>query len=152
GNPVPPFLQGWALVSAGKDTEGKKLIELAKMLPLGDDGARSSLAEAMIKHNLRDDARAQWQLGLRFSDFDSPFNDISLHALADDAVARGEFLQAADYWQQSLLPLNRVRTMYLKTAAYVMIPHLLHRLRARGYIAAEKFDLAQKEIDQCIAA
>src|SRR5207245_2291573 len=42
------YLYGHMLVKSGKDAEGKKLMEQAHWLPLGDDGARHALANALL--------------------------------------------------------------------------------------------------------
>jgi len=61
----PLFLQGWSLVKAGKNTEGRRLMRLAKIVPLGDSSSRLSLAQSMDKLGLHKDADRQRELATR---------------------------------------------------------------------------------------
>ncbi len=56
---VFPWLEGYALIKAGSDREGKRLMDLAHLIPLDSDEGRAALAEAMVKHGDPEAARAR---------------------------------------------------------------------------------------------
>src|SRR4029078_8556442 len=47
--PLPLYLHGQALVKAGKDDEGKKLMDRAHWLPMGDEGGRTAFAQGLLR-------------------------------------------------------------------------------------------------------
>src|SRR5207248_5527235 len=86
GPPLALYLSGWALVKAGKAEAGKKRMEQAHWLPLGNGQARSDLARALGKRGHAAAARRENELLLRVGE----------PALAEeDSVYTAEGIRAA---------------------------------------------------------
>lgn len=149
---VAVLLRGWALTQAGEEKEGRKLMELAHWLPLADEAARYNLAEALAKHGLSEAARQERQLILRIGAFESWYVGDSLRHAAQEAVARKDFLTAAACYERAMLRCLKTNTGFLDTAAYLVVPHLVHRYRARGQLAAGRVDEARRELHLCQTA
>ncbi len=148
--PLPLFLQGWALAQAGREEEGKRLMELAHELPLGDESARFAFATELAKRRHREAARREGELLLRVSIPGSFYAGEGFRQLALDAFHRKDYLQAAANHEQALLRCLKSQTGFLETAAYLAVPHFIHRHRARGLIAAGKLDDALREAEFCL--
>ena len=69
--------------------------------------------------------------------------------LALAAVAKKEYLKAADMQEFSTLRCLQPNTEFLVNEAYVGVPHFIHRLRARALAAAGKREEAKREVDFC---
>jgi tetratricopeptide (TPR) repeat protein len=59
------FLRGWSLVRSGKEAEGRRLMRVAKFVPLGNAWSRLALADAMEKVGMRKEAREERLLTAR---------------------------------------------------------------------------------------
>ena len=142
--PAALYLQGYALTKAGRAEEGKKLIELALLLPLGEPRTRYSLASELNERGLEKQAIGQWQLGLRLC----PFGDSTAAAVAlglAKATEASDKLAAADYARRALLDhLNPDRGIG-KVTSYLNLPFTMHKDRAAGLMAAGRVDEALKE-------
>jgi hypothetical protein len=150
------YLSGRALVQAGKAEEGKRRIEQAHWLPLGDGRARWLFARALVKRGRLDEARREYDLLRRvgepaLNEPDSFYTGEALRSLAIDAGTRKEYLAAALGYEQAMLRVLRPTVNFVQSAAYVSVPGLVHRLRARGLVAAGKIDEALREAALCQA-
>jgi hypothetical protein len=147
--PLPLFLKGWALTQGGKAAEGRKLMDLAHWIPLGDDAVRQEFAEALAKRGLAEAAGREWDLLFRTSRPASFFAGEALRDIAMDAVAHKEYLRAADCQDRALLRAFNPNIEFVEQQSYLGVPHYIHRLRARGLAAAAKMEEARKEIAFC---
>lgn len=150
--PLPLFLKGWALARAGQEQEGRRLMELAHWLPLGNESARHAFLMELAKRRQRDAARREACLLIRLSVPGSFFTGEGFRQLALDAMQRNDHLEAAAYHELAMLRCLRSQTTFQETTAYLGVPHLVHRQRAAGLLAAGRIDKALKEAEICLAA
>ncbi len=143
--PTPLFLRGRALVQAGDVPEGRRVIEAARILPLGNAKTRCDFAEDLHGRGLTDEARRQWEWTVRTGQFQSAPVNQAAERLGDLAAGEDD-LKAAAYWQWPLMRCLRTSTSNLGIAGYLRRAHLIHKARARGLIAAGKIDEAVDEI------
>lgn len=149
--PTALYLKGRALVEAGRESEGRKLIEAARLLPLGNDQTRYQFAEDLHQRGLTEEAVRQWQWTVRTGQFQSwPVTQAGEQL--GNATAGRDDLQAAAYWQWPLLRCLRTSTSNLGVEGYLKRVHLIHRSRARALIAAGRIDEALREIQLSHAA
>jgi hypothetical protein len=149
--PLALYLQGRALAQGGSDKEGKRRMELAHWMPLGNEYQRNALAAALKARGEREAARQEWELLLRTGRPGTFQAGEALRQLGLAAAAKKDFLEAAGYHERSVLRVLRPTINYLETAAYVTVPHYRHHLLARGLAAAGRFDDAVRELEACTA-
>jgi tetratricopeptide (TPR) repeat protein len=143
--PTALLLQGRALLQAGQQSEGRKLIEAARFLPLGSAETRCGFADDLQQRGLSDEAVHQWELTLRTGEPRSAAVNQAAERLAEVAAGKDD-LRAAAYWQWPLLRCIRTSTNNLGIEGYLRRAHLIHKSRARGLLAAGKTDEAVAEI------
>ena len=149
------YLRGWALARAGQTDEGAKAMDLAALLPLGDEAARFGLAVAMADRGEDAAAAAQYRLIAATGGFDSWHLSNATRRLADRrAKARpkaDECFQIADVYERYRLDCLRPSIGLPGAGGYLTWVLKVHQVRARGHLAAGRFDDAQREIDRCLA-
>jgi tetratricopeptide (TPR) repeat protein len=150
--PLPLYLRGYALVQAGKEKEGKRLMELAHWLPLGNESLRALFMMDLARRHHRDAVLREAELLLRVSVPGSFYAGEGFRQLAIDALRRGDHQKAADYHERAMLRCLRAQVGFFDTTAYLALPHFVHRHRARALIEANRIDEALKEADLCLAA
>jgi tetratricopeptide (TPR) repeat protein len=150
--PLPLFLAGNALMHAGSAAEGKKLIEQSHALLLGDDQARNDFALALSRRGFSDDAHREGDLLQRLGAAGSSYHADAELRQAMAAFQRKEYLAAAKGQERTLLRCLKPYVRFSRNPAYLGVPTLAHRFRARGLLEAGKFDEAWKEIAYCRAA
>ena len=150
-DPLPLFLRGHALLQAGQEAEGKKWIEMAHLLPLGNENIRSVFAGALARRNHIEAARRESDLLAKTATPGSFLIGQTLPQAAFQALARKDYLSAADCHERAMLRCLSPGVSFLDPTAYIGVPLIIHRLRARGLAAAGKFDIARQEIDLCQA-
>jgi len=148
--PLALYLRGNALVRAGRKTDGEAMMEQAHWLPLGDDNLRGEFARALLLHGHADASRRERDLLLRTCPIGSYVAGEAHRLNSLDALKDKKYLTSAEMHEQALLRVLRQYVQFVETPAYVGIPHLVHRLRAAGLLAAGKLDEARKEIDRCV--
>ncbi|HEV8606857.1 MAG TPA: tetratricopeptide repeat protein [Tepidisphaeraceae bacterium] len=146
---APRYFRGYSLLQLGREKEGHELIDIARLLPLADDPDRYEFAEHLQKAGLADAAHEQYQLLLRVGDFSTWEVGNATRIMAHRASEQGDDLAAAALWERSTLPCLRENTGFIDVAAYLGIPHLIHRTRARGLIKSGKLDAALAELRLC---
>jgi tetratricopeptide (TPR) repeat protein len=140
------YLHGWALAQGGKDAEGKKLMEQAHWLPLGEEEARNKLAAALAARGQAEASRRENELLLKTSQPASyPAGD-ALRRSALEAMAKKDYLKAADGHEKAMLRCLRTYINFVQKGSYVGVPAHVHRLRARGLLEAGKLDEARAEM------
>jgi hypothetical protein len=133
---APRYFRGYSLVQLGREKEGHEQIEIAQLLPLADDTERYEFAQQLEKAGLADASRQQQDLLLRTGDFSGWELGNLTRMAAHRASQSGDDLSAANFWERSTLPCLRDNTTFVDTAAYLGVPHLIHRTRARGLLKA----------------
>jgi tetratricopeptide (TPR) repeat protein len=149
--PTPLYLQGRSLVQAGREVEGRNLIEAARLLPLGSAETRCGLAEELERRGLSDEAFRQWRVVLRTGECQSAAVTEAADRLANLLVGRDD-LKAAAFGQWPLLRCLRTSTSNLGIEGYLRRACLIHKTRARGLIALGNIDEALEEIRLSCAA
>jgi Tfp pilus assembly protein PilF len=149
--PAALYLRGYALTQAGQEAEGKKLMERAHWLPLGDDATRSELAEVLAKHRLAEASRREQELILRTGQFQSVYVTNAQNRAGEEALSRGDFRQAAIGSERVMMTVLETGLSFVKERAYLFVPYSLHRQRARALLAAGRADDAAKEVDLALA-
>lgn len=149
--PLPLYLHGWALGQAGQEKEGKRLMELAHWLPLGNEDVRFAFVEELAKRKQTEAARREAELLLRTGVPGSFYSVEGFRHLALAAHARKDYLQAADYHDRAMLRCLRPSVHFTEDAAYIGLPAFVHRMRARGLLAAGKIDAGLDEARLCDA-
>jgi tetratricopeptide (TPR) repeat protein len=148
-NPLTYYLSGWALTQAGQEKEGKKRMEQAHWMPLGDGKARFAFLRSLLERGQHEAAAREGELLLRLS---PPGSQYASEGMRQAALKRKDYLAAAQGQERSMLICLRPGIGYSRPAAYLWVPALVHRLRAKGYTAAGNFDEARRETDLCWAA
>ncbi len=149
--PLPLYLQGWALAQGGAAREGRKRMELAHWVPLGDEAVRQEFAAALEKRGHAEDARRERDLLFATCKPGSFAAGQALREVAVDAAAHKDFLKAADFQDRALLRCLQPSIEFVDRSAYVAVPPYIHRLRARGLLAAGRLDEARREVETCAA-
>jgi tetratricopeptide (TPR) repeat protein len=137
---LPTYLQGRALLSAGDAAEGKRLIELAHWLPLGNDVVRARLVEELNKRNWPVMARREADFLLKTGDYDSV-----LRFLLQQSAKEKDYFKAAEYFEKGLVNSLRTGARFAEPAAYLLAPESVRVLRARGYLGKGEIDKAERE-------
>jgi Flp pilus assembly protein TadD len=150
---VPLYLRGWAMTKAGQEAEGRKLIDLAHQLPVGNEETRYALAEALRERGLTVEARRELEFIVRIGGFQSVSIPNALGRLTDDALARKDYLQAAANLERVVLQCLRIRWGFVKSEGYLLAPLLVHYNRARGLLATGRpIQEVRPEIETCLAS
>jgi tetratricopeptide (TPR) repeat protein len=150
--PLPLFLAGNALMQAGNVMEGKKLMEQSHILLLGDDQARNDFAVALSRRGFAYDAHREGDLLQRVGVAGSSYHGDAGLRQAQAAVQRKDYLGAAKGQERTLLRCLKPYVRFSQNPAYLGVPTLAHRFRARGLLEAGQFDEAWKEIAYCRGA
>ncbi len=139
GPALGTYLHGCALLSAGDAGEGKRLVDLAHWLSLGDESFRTNLVRELSKRGWADMAHREADFLLKTGYYDSV-----LHYLCRNAVKEMDYFRAAEYYEKGIVA-NLRGTWYAEPAAYMMAPQFVRICRARGDLAKGDVDKAQRE-------
>jgi hypothetical protein len=145
--PLALHLRGWALQHLGKEKEGAELIQRAHWLPLGRADARLEYADALAERGLAEAAGQERLFVGRTAAYEASELAKMQSGLQDDAIARKDFLQAAEDGQRILLLVLRFGAGFVRAQGFLNVPAAVHRYRARGLLAAGKIDEARREIE-----
>lgn len=145
--PLALHLRGWALQHLGKEKVGAELIQRAHWLPLGLAAARLEYADALAERGLTEAARQERLFIGRTAAYEPSEVAKEQSTLQDDAIARKDFLQAADAGQRILLLVLRFDADFMHARGFLDVPAAVHRYRARGLLAAGKVVEAGREIE-----
>ncbi len=149
--PTPLFLQGWAMVRADREPEGRRLMEAARLVPLGNAETRFDMAEQLRQRGLDEEAAHQFDLVLRTGEVHSGPVCIAADQLGD-AIVDDDPLRAADCWQWILLRCLQTSSAKIGVTGFLERTHRIHKARARGLLATGKVDEALAEIERARAA
>jgi predicted Zn-dependent protease len=144
--PLPLLLAGMALQRSGKKDEGKRLIDLAHTLPLGNVQLRYALIQELGKRGYEEEAQREAELLRVVAPPESYHFGAAMRRLAADALQKKDFDAAARGYEQSMLRCLTKYTNFVAMAGYVGVPAMIHRVRAEARLAAGETDAARKEI------
>jgi Flp pilus assembly protein TadD len=150
-NPLPVYLQGWALNKAGKTTAGEQLIEQARLMSLGDARKRAVVAEELTKRNLLDLAQRERNLVLQLGWHRAWSAGGFLSFMGREAAARKEFARAADCFDRVIVGVLADDLQFIENSAYVTVPALARAYRARAALADSQLDAVRTEAEACLA-
>src|SRR5262249_43925571 len=152
GRALPLYLRGWALAQAGQKEEGRRLMDLAHWLPLGNEETRYKLAEALYDHDQRDASLRELDLIVPLGGFESAAPANALGWLADEAVTKKDHLKAAEYLERVLLYCARTHSQFVRKEGYLLTPFRIHLYRAQGLLAAGRpAEEIRREMADCSA-
>ncbi|MHB1423720.1 MAG: tetratricopeptide repeat protein [Gemmataceae bacterium] len=146
-DPKSLYLAGNALVRAGQEKEGKKLIAQAHQIPFADAAIRFDFLRALAERGHKEAARRETELLLRVSEPNTYYSGAALRRFANDALMRKDYLKAAEGFEQSMLRCLHSNTNFVSNAAFANVPAQIHQLRASALLAAGKLDEALKQVE-----
>lgn len=149
GDPLVQVLRAQALVKLGKAKEAAEARALARRIPVGLEGIRSRLVQELGRRGIHDEAAEHARLLLACT-LPGSYEAGNAHRYVAQDLARGEkFLESAKEQQLALFRILGREISFIYPTAYVSVPALIHRLKARGLLAEGKIDQALEEMAAC---
>jgi tetratricopeptide (TPR) repeat protein len=145
--PLPLFLRGWALAQAGQMDEGKKLMELAHLLPLASDELRDQFARGLTERGHAEAAQRERELLLRLAPANSWESNETLRALGYAAMRRGDHARAVELLERFRLRCLPADTSFVDYGAMIWVPGVVEQERTLALATTGKFDEALKAAD-----
>jgi tetratricopeptide (TPR) repeat protein len=145
GQPLPLYLQGWALVQAGRKQEGEKWLDLARTIPLANDKKRFQFSVDLAQRGFPEAATREREFLLRTGQFNYLPISNTLTYLSGATYLKKDYRLASIYHDRSLLPFLEY-VVFVRTEAYLRVPALGHLMRAQALIQQNKIDNALKEV------
>ena len=143
-------------MAAGKIDAGKKRIEQAHWLPLGNvepsstqGPLRSKFADALARRGETEALRRENDLLLKLSKPNSFDYGKALRRAGFAAAQRKDLLRSADLQERATLHCLRSDVSFLMQSANVVVPAMLCRQRAVGLLAAGKTREALEMVALC---
>ncbi len=152
GEPLALFLQGRALVNAGKKADGERLMEQSHWLALGKETVRLEFARELAKRGEHQASRRERDILVKTCPPEAFQAGEAIRLNALDLYREGKYQEAAFWHEVAMLRCHRSYISFIETGAYVGVPHFIHLLRARGLVAGGKVDEAKADIAFCEAA
>jgi hypothetical protein len=150
--PLPMYLAGHALEKAGQAAEGKKRMEQAHWVSLGDEVERLEFARELTRRGHDQAAAREYRLITRVGHPGSFYAGEALRRVAIDALARKDYRKAAEGHEQAMLRCLQPYIDFVNPSAYLGVPAYVHRLRAAGDFKAGKVEAALREVALAQAA
>jgi tetratricopeptide (TPR) repeat protein len=120
-------------------------MDLAHLVPRGNESTRFAFGQALARRGHTEAARRQRDLVLQIGRDDLWESNEALRQKAYEQMASKDYLKAADTFERFRLRCLRAGTSFVDYRAYLYVPALVHQNRARGLVAAGKFDEAKEE-------
>jgi predicted Zn-dependent protease len=146
GSSLLLYLRGNALVRAGQEKEGRRLMEMAEAIPLGNQQKLAALANGLGQHGLDEAAGRAWQRLGRVTLATSFYEGAAARGMAESAAAAKDYLKAATWTRRELL-------CFLGNAfsdnpeGFLELVASEHRYRALAHAAAGRLDDMRKEVN-----
>jgi len=151
--PILLYLTGQSLAKAGKEAEGRKLMERAGLMCLGSEQRRYDFARALDHRGLADAAEGQRVILMKVGEFDSwATNGAGRVAGYDRAVRGGKWGEAADYVERSRLACLKQSSGLVGLSGYLSLASRANIARARARLAAKDVDGAMIVARRAMAA
>jgi tetratricopeptide (TPR) repeat protein len=151
GQPLPLYLQGWALVQAGRKQEGEKWLDLARTIPLANDNKRFLFSVDLARRGFTDAAEKEREFLLRTGQFNSMQISNALTYLSASTYLKKDYRLASTYHDRSLLPFLE-SVAFVRAEAYLRVPAFGHLVHGQALIHQGKIDDALKEVRLSLAA
>jgi tetratricopeptide (TPR) repeat protein len=148
--PLPLFLWGRALSMAGQAAAGERRMEQSHWLPLGNEEARFDFVVALAQRGQTAASRREKEILLHVSQPASYFAGEAQRRVALEAHARQDYLPSARGQELAMLRCLRNYITFVQAPAYVAVPGMIHRERARGLLASGRIDGALQEASLCL--
>lgn len=148
---IAVYMEGYCRAKAGDESEGRRLMDLAALLPLGEAEHRYRLGEGLRQRGIPDAATEQWRITLRTGQHDSIEMSSAAQKLGN-ALSGEDRMEAADLWQRQLLDCLRTNVHFTERRAYCTLPQLIHKTRAREMLAQGKLEEAVRALELSEAA
>lgn len=147
GEAIATYLQGHCLMKLGRTEEGQRLMRQARLATLAAD-ARWQLASGLVERGLKDDALAQIRQLRRTALPDSgpAANASQLHG---NLVSATEPAAAASAWQHLQLHVLNASTNYGEVEGYLLLAHMIRKMRAMAAIATKDLATVVAELAAC---
>jgi tetratricopeptide (TPR) repeat protein len=146
---APLYLRGWALAQAGQKEDGRKLMDLAHLIPLANDEVRFKLAQELGKKGLVEAANREFEFITHSGSFSRAEISNAVRGLGMLAYAAKKYDQAANYQERTLLVcLGNV--YFIRAGAYLSVPAAVHLIQAKALLAQKKVEDALKETQRCL--
>jgi tetratricopeptide (TPR) repeat protein len=143
--PLSLFLHGHALKLAGDEVEGKRLMELAHWVPLGNESTRAKFSENLSARGFDADSRREMDLVLNTGWFRSyAVGNVQLR-MARIKARQKDYETAARYFEKDVIGVVRTGAHFVDDRAYLTVPELARTYRARALFAAGKIDAGLAE-------
>jgi tetratricopeptide (TPR) repeat protein len=142
-DPLALALYGWALTQSGQEKEGQRLSEIATLIPLGSQEARSALAEGLMDHGRLDASLREWSLVNLFAS-PSPRATMAARYCAEKAAAEKDAARSAMFRQKQLLGEAR-DGLQLEIEKPFALGLSVREKKARALVAAGRVEEARKE-------
>jgi tetratricopeptide (TPR) repeat protein len=150
GNPLPLWLTGWALKHGGKEAEGKKVMDQAHWLPMGDEAVRHQFALDLLRRNQPEASRKESELIVRVGIPGSFYTGEATRRLAIGALMRRDFNEAVEGHEKAMLRVLLSYVNFVQKPAYVLVPGAVHKMRAAALLKAGKTQEAMDEARRCL--
>lgn len=152
-NPILLYLSGRALAKVGQEAEGKRRMELAHLVPLGNVQLRGRFLEELISRGCAADMRTE---SARIRDIAWSIDGSSVgnvwNQVGRAAVVLKEFAAAADAQLRSMhFVLRTSGIVYVEGYAYANLPCLVRGLQARTLVARGGVSEALAAADEALA-
>jgi len=149
--PLGLYLAGRQLDESGQNEEGRRLMEVARLAPLGNERTRYQLAKGLGDRGLDEEATRQWEWILRTGAFRSWSVNEAGKYLGNQASGKDNH-RAAAYWERLLLSCLQTSTGIIDVSGYLQVIHVIHKARARGFLAEGRIAEAVRELEAARAA
>jgi len=149
--PLGLYLAGRLLDESGQSEEGRRLMEVARLAPLGNERTRHQLAKGLQDRGLDEEATRQWEWILRTGAFRSWSVNEAGKYLGNQASGKDNH-RAAAYWERLLLSCLQTSTGIVDASGYLQVIHVIHKARARGFLAEGRIAEAVRELEAARAA
>ena len=142
--------RGLVLKHGGSDAEGKKLMEEAHWLPLGAEIVRHQFALDLARRGQPEASRRENELIVKVGTPGSFYSGEATRRLAIAALMRRDYAEAVEGNEKAMLSVLRPEVNFVQTAAYVLVPGAVRKLRAAALLKAGKTAEAMDEARACL--
>jgi tetratricopeptide (TPR) repeat protein len=140
GNALALFLQGDSIARAGDAAEGKRLIDLAHWVPLGDDYQRGELIRELQRRGFADDAKREIDLALTFGWYRYWHMGNIISAGARLARREHDYSRAIAGLEKAVAGCMWKAAGYVEMRSYVTVPQDMATLRVRTLLEAGRYE------------
>ena len=146
------YLQGWAQTKGGDEAEGRKQMEIALAIPLGDGESRRDLAQTLARLHQDEEAARQRQWVLRLAGLHDRSIVQVLMETGDAALEKPDKTGMTTVWQRVCVELLGGSVFFNETRYYCHPPTAAHDAHTSELLAAGKTAEALEELHQAEAA